>query len=642
MNLKKFLEEHLRGWLPKELRIAETMLRSIRKPVAIIITATLIISVSIFAFYSIFNHLPTPPGPVVPVPSDNSSSATNNSSLPSPTPTNTTTPESSSSPSPTNNPTSPPPPDYWVLTVNESQAFSVLSRTSLLGPLYFYPSDANNIYLVVKFTLTPVDSAPSISVTDVMFSEVGGAQYSPCGFCRTVNIAEPDFLVGYFTGTMNRTGAWLTVRDSPSGASITYNYDISRPFIFVYEVPRKCFNGTSGLELKVKGAQFSQSVTVPLPLPPPIIITPHPPLTPVSAEVLWNKTYGGAGSDVGYSIVKTMDGGYAIGGSTSSFGNGGDMLLLKIDATGNLQWNKTYGGDRYETGRCVIQTSDGGYALIGTTNSYGPPNPGNQKTYLVKTDANGNMQWNMTYVLGMYDVPSDLIQTKDGGYAIAAITAMGSFANGHILKTDANGTPQWDVVYGPNVASVIQTSDGGFVVVGTQMYYLHTDKWVYLRKLDANGSQLWWKTFGENGKEMGRAVVQTRDGGYAIAAYTPSFGAGSGDLWLIKTDASGNMEWNQTYGGTQYEDFRDLIETSDGGFALVGYTDSFGAGKNDLLFVKTDANGNVEWSSVFGGTGDDYASSVLQASNGDYVIVGYTDSIGAGSTDVWLIKINSI
>jgi hypothetical protein len=148
----------------------------------------------------------------------------------------------------------------------------------------------------------------------------------------------------------------------------------------------------------------------------------------------------------------------------------------------------------------------------------------------------------------------------------------------------------------------------------------------------------WNKTYGGTDTDYGYSVVQTSDGGYAITGYTYSFGAGGTDVYLVKTDANGNIQWSKTYGGTDTDVGYSVVQTSDGGYAIAGYTLSFGAGGSDVYLVKTDSLGNMVWSKTFGGTGADHAYSVVQTADGGYAITGYTYSFGAGGYDVYLVK----
>ena len=140
--------------------------------------------------------------------------------------------------------------------------------------------------------------------------------------------------------------------------------------------------------------------------------------------------------------------------------------------------------------------------------------------------------------------------------------------------------------------------------------------------VSAESSEAWVQTYGGTDQEVANALVETSDGGYALAGYTYSFGAGSADCWLVKTDAKGNMQWNQTYGGVDYDVARSLVETSDGGYALAGYTYSFGAGSADCWLVKTDAKGNMQWNQTYGTAGDNIAYSLIETSDKGYAMVG--------------------
>ena len=159
-----------------------------------------------------------------------------------------------------------------------------------------------------------------------------------------------------------------------------------------------------------------------------------------------------------------------------------------------------------------------------------------------------------------------------------------------------------------------------------------------LRFLGLTGPQEWSKTYGGPNVDATDALVKTSDGGYAVVGYTASFGAGSRDAWLVKTDWAGNELWNQTYGGPNDDFACALVQTSDGGYALAGYTKSFGAGGLDFWLVKTDASGIVQWNRTYGGTGADVAYALVQTSDGGYALAGYTYSFGAGSADAWLVK----
>ena len=188
--------------------------------------------------------------------------------------------------------------------------------------------------------------------------------------------------------------------------------------------------------------------------------------------------------------------------------------------------------------------------------------------------------------------------------------------------------------------SLIQTSDGGYAIAGATTSFGAGELDVYLVKLDANGNLQWTKTIGGPEIEEGNSLLQTSDGGYVIAGYTASFGAGKADVYLVKLDANGNIQWTKTIGGKDEDVGTSLIQTSDSGYAIAGVTKSFGAGKADVYLVKLDANGNLQWTKTIGGETFDSGSSIIQTSDGGYAIAGTTRSFGAGEKDVYVVKLD--
>ncbi len=356
---------------------------------------------------------------------------------------------------------------------------------------------------------------------------------------------------------------------------------------------------------------------------------------------------GGANDDYGTSIIQTSDGGYAIAGWTTSFGAGGnDVYVVKLNATGNLQWTRTIGGALNDNGQSIIQTSDSGYAIAGTASSFASID-----FYMAKLDAAGNLQWTKLIrgdgIFGLADYGHSIIQTTDGGYAIAGYTNSRG-AGGwdvYVVKLDGAGNLQWTrTIGGPGNdygVSIIQTTDGGYAIAGYTTSFGAGLSDVYVVKLSSTGSLQWTKTIGGANNDYGWSIIQTTDDGYAIAGFTNSFGAGGADVYVVKLDAQGNLQWTKTIGGANDDYGRSIIQTSDGGYVIAGATRSFGAGGADVYVVKLDAQGNLQWTKTIGGANDDIGWSIIQTADGGYAIAGRTLSFGAGNNDIYVVKLDT-
>ncbi|UCB59179.1 MAG: hypothetical protein JSV67_02460 [Thermoplasmatales archaeon] len=364
---------------------------------------------------------------------------------------------------------------------------------------------------------------------------------------------------------------------------------------------------------------------------------------PLPTSLIWMKTFGGISDDIANSVQQTNDGGYIITGETNSFGAGGsDVWLIKTDDGGNKIWDKTFGGTNLDWGNLVHQTTDGGYIITGETRSYGA---GDRDLWLIKTDDGGNKIWDKTFGGTNYDGGTSVQQTTDGGYIITGFTANfgGGGTNIWLIKTDDNGNSIWNKTFGGDYwdygNSVQQTTDGGYIITGLITTSGAGD--VCLIKTDNNGNNIWIKTFGGEKSDWGWSVEQTTDGGYIITGETWSFGAGHCDIWLIKTDDDGNKIWEKTFGEVNSDWGRSVQQTNDGGYIITGYKESTGTGDFDVWLIKTDNSGNILWDRTFGGNYWDYGNSVQQTTDSGYIITGSTNSSGAGGYDVWLIKTDS-
>jgi hypothetical protein len=366
-------------------------------------------------------------------------------------------------------------------------------------------------------------------------------------------------------------------------------------------------------------------------------------LIQAQVDTLWTKTFGGSDYDVGNSVQQTIDEGYVIIGYTYSFGAGDrDIWLVKINADGDTLWTKTFGGSHYEEGYSVQQTTDEGFIITGRTDSFGA---GWFDVCLIKTNASGDTLWTKTIGGSGDDEGRSVQQTMDEGFIITGRT--GSFGTGGdvwLIKTNADGDTLWTKTFGGRDgdygSAVQQTPDGGYVIIGYTSSFGAGDYDNWLIKTNADGDTVWTKTFGGSGIDYGYSVQQTSDGGYIITGHSGSFGTG-GDIWLIKTNASGDTLWTKTLGGSNSDWSQSGQQTEDEGYIIAGNIYSLGVGDQDIWLIKTDAVGDTLWTKTLGGSGDDYGSAVQQTKGDEYIITGYTYSFGAGRSDVWLIKTTS-
>ena len=361
----------------------------------------------------------------------------------------------------------------------------------------------------------------------------------------------------------------------------------------------------------------------------------------------WTQTYGGIDSHFGFSVKQTIDGGYIIAGSVENSMGIDDVFLLKVDQSGDTLWSKKYGGAENDYGNVVRQTNDGGYVIFGHWRSFGS---GGTDMFLIKTDENGNELWTKNFGGGDNEYGYSIEETNDGGFILCGATesiGLGEY-DVYLIKTDINGNMIWDKTFGgvwdEKGYSVKQTTDGGYIITGkAESFDVNGFSDVYLIKTDANGNMIWEKTLGGSNTDDGYAVVQTIDGGYAICGNTYSFSNGSKDIYLLKTDENGNELWYKNFGGVEYDEGVSIEETTDLGFILVGATASFSqdAPKRDFYIIKTDNLGNEQSFETYGGAENDYCYSVQQTTDGGYIVCGSAYSFGLGESDIYLIKLAS-
>ena len=404
------------------------------------------------------------------------------------------------------------------------------------------------------------------------------------------------------------------------------------------------------------------------------------------------KTYGGTKNDRAQSIVKTIDGGYAIlGYSQSADGDiddknneSFDYWVLKFNGTHEIEWSKTYGGSDDDRGNAIIQTQDGGYAILGYSSSNDgdvTENFGAQDYWIAKLDSNGNLSWQKSYGYLGSDIGNTILQANDGGYLITGVldvTASGGAGNTRqsnqrhaggdywAIKLNSSGNREWSRYYGGSFTDTpfdaIQTEDSGYILVGSSdsddvdisnnigAY----DFWVI--KISENGTLIWEKSFGGTEIDEARSIVESGDGNYLITGDTRSSDVqvstnkGAADLWLIKISPTGNLIWEKTYGGSSFDVARSIQKSNNNTFIISGSSRSADGdvdenkGQNDAWVLEVNETGTLISQQTIGGSQIDFCYDAIILNNNTKIAVGESSSSDGdieenkGFTDLLIVR----
>jgi len=410
-------------------------------------------------------------------------------------------------------------------------------------------------------------------------------------------------------------------------------------------------------------------------------------------EIDFIATLGGSKNESAQAVVNTTDGGYAILGYSQSMD--GDVLnksnesydywMLKFDANNQLQWQKTYGGSDDDRGIDLIQTSDSGYAIIGKSKSNDlevSENAGFDDFWVSKLDSSGAIIWEYSFGFAGSDTPYSIIQTNDDGYLLSGVLDV-SASNGQgnrnsilsrhaggdywVIKLNASGVKQWSNYYGGSFTDTaydaIQTEDDGYIIIGSSdsddvditnnrgSY----DFWIL--KISANGTLVWEKSFGGSEIDEAHAISQATDGNYLIVGDTRSNDLdisqnnGAADLWIIKITPEGTLLWEKTLGGSSFDVGRSISKTQDNGFLISGSSRSTNGsltsnkGQNDAWIVKINSSGNLEWQKTIGGSEVDFFYDAVELNDQTLIAVGDSNSSNEdiyennGFTDLLILKL---
>ena len=413
-------------------------------------------------------------------------------------------------------------------------------------------------------------------------------------------------------------------------------------------------------------------------------------------ETDWIRNFGGSGEDKAQAIINTSDGGYAVLGYTNSTDGDlagkqlavNDFWLLKLNENGELLWSRTYGGSKDDRGQSLIQTSDGGYAIVGyamSDDGDGSNNEGFHDNWILKLDPQGNILWERSFGFSGHDHSYDLLETEDGGFFFAGfldVTSSGGAGNTNKIFTSptAHGVgefwgtllnPQGEILWqryfgGTNndrAYAVARAQDGGFVMAGfseSEDFDISQSRGSYdfwVVKISQEGELVWERSFGGSGIDIAFDIAATSDNAYAIVGHSFSSDTdvtanhGEADIWLIKIDDSGQLLWERNLGGSSFDAAQGIRESSDGGFIISGNSRSndmdleINGGENDIWLLKTDSEGSLIWQQTFGGSGIDFGFDLVEKGDLSIVIAGESGSADfnsteyRGATDLVLIKL---
>jgi len=417
----------------------------------------------------------------------------------------------------------------------------------------------------------------------------------------------------------------------------------------------------------------------------------NPELIETTIELDFSQTLGGSKNDAFYSVKKTADGGYIAAGYSQSndfdinfkTNESVDILVAKFSSNNTLEWQKTFGGSEDDRGAEIVQTLDGGFAVLGFSKSADrdvSANAGSQDFWLIKLSNNGTLVWEKNFGFSGGDYGTTLLETQEGGLLITGVldvSASGGQGNARttvvnhaggdfwVLKLNRRGELEWSKYYGGSFTDtplgIVKTTDNGFILVGSsdsndvdiKNNKGSYDFWVI--KLSSNGVLLWEKSFGGSEIDEARAISASHDGSFIVVGDTRSsdgdinLNNGAADIWVLKISTDGNLIWEKTFGGTGFDVAQSISMTQDNGFVIAGSSRSSdngftNKGQNDALILKINSEGVLEWQKTIGGSEIDFLYDAVELDDKTIIGVGESSSsngdisINKGFSDALILQ----
>ena len=359
-------------------------------------------------------------------------------------------------------------------------------------------------------------------------------------------------------------------------------------------------------------------------------------------DSLWHRAYGDTLSDWCFSVAQMPDGGYMAAGQVQVYYPDSakvyaDIYVVRTDADGDSVWAKTYGGGMSDGSRSITQTSDGNYVITGYTCR---SSPNDEDVYVIKIDPDGNLVWERA-IGGTRGEEIGFCVREAPDSTLRVVGQTDAYGDEDVLLVGlaADASWAWEYPYdmpGYQSGNELEfTTDGGLIIVGTTS---GGSMDVHLIRAESDGDTVWTRTYNFGGNDYGMSVKIVSYYAYIVTGYAEGMVAPNYNAFLMQVGVSGDMHWVEYYGGSG-DDFSHSVEVlSDGGFVFTGYTDSYGAGGNDVYLVRTDDNGDDYWTATYGGVNNDAGSEVHATPDGGFIIAGYTSSFGQGFIDLYMVK----
>ena len=355
----------------------------------------------------------------------------------------------------------------------------------------------------------------------------------------------------------------------------------------------------------------------------------------------WGRTFGGAAEDRAYGLVHLPDGGWLLAGnSREGPGLSFDAWLLRLDQRGRSLWERRFGGPDTDQVFAAAPTRDGGVVLAGHTRSQGA---GESDLWLFRLDARGNLLWERVLGGGANERARSIIAAREGGFLVSGFTASQGAGDrdAWILRLDAAGQLLWEQVLGGSgddgAFHASPHPEGGFAVVGYRSSDAGYDLWVL--RLDEAGDKLWSRSFDRSVFEAATAVAALPDGGLVVAGVTGIPDSLQDNVWLAGLDREGTVRWERVLGGPARDNAWAITPRAAGGVIVAAATSSQGAGSADAWLIAVDALGDIVWERVVGGPKWDKPLALSRGVDGGLVIAGTTTTNGAGYEDYWVFEL---